>query len=146
MLFRSKIEGKFVTFILCIVDTRNHEVTLANGGHVSPIIRRANGTVEQFDQDRSGPAVGVMEDYPFESETRKLEPGDMVVITTDGVEEAMNVAGDLYTTERVLKLVKNGPAEAEKLGKLLLEDVRRHARGSSQSDDITIMTFGRNPA
>jgi serine phosphatase RsbU (regulator of sigma subunit) len=140
-----KIEGKFVTFILCIVDTQNHEVTLANGGHASPIIRRANGMVEQFDQERSGPAVGVMEDYPFESETRKLEPGDMVVITTDGVEEAMNVAGDLYTTERVLKLVKNGPAEAEKLGKLLLEDVRRHARGRSQSDDITIMTFGRNP-
>jgi phosphoserine phosphatase RsbU/P len=140
-----KIEGKFVTFILCIVDTRNHEVVLANAGHASPIIRRANGCVEQFDQERSGPAIGMMEDYPFESETRKLEPGDMVVITTDGVEEAMNVAGDLYTTERVLELVKNGPAEAEKLGTLLLADVRRHAQGRSQSDDITIMTFGRNP-
>jgi len=141
-----KIEGKFVTFILCVVDTRNHEVTLANGGHASPIIRRADGSVEQFDQDIAGPAVGVVEDYPFEAETRKLEPGDMVLITTDGVEEAMNVAGDLYTVERVLELVKNGPAEAEKLGKLLLADVRRHAAGRSQSDDITIMTFGRNPA
>lgn len=140
-----KIEGKFVTFILAVVDTRNHEVVLSNAGHASPIIRRANGTVEQFNQDLSGPVVGMMEDYPYESETRKLEPGDMVVITTDGVEEAMNVAGDLYTTERVLELVKNGPAEAEKLGKLLLEDVRRHAAGRSQSDDITIMTFGRNP-
>lgn len=141
-----KIEGKFVTFILCIVDTRNHEVTLSNGGHASPIIRRADGSVERFDQDIAGPAIGVMEDYPFEAETRKLEPGDMVLITTDGVEEAMNVAGDLYTVERVLELVKNGPAEAEKLGKLLLADVRRHAAGRSQSDDITIMTFGRNPA
>lgn len=140
-----KIEGKFVTFILCIVDTRNHEVTLSNGGHASPIIRRADGSVERFDQDIAGPAIGVMEDYPFEAETRKLEPGDMVLITTDGVEEAMNVAGDLYTVERVLELVKNGPAEAEKLGKLLLADVRRHAAGRSQSDDITIMTFGRNP-
>ena len=69
----------------------------------------------------------------------------MVVITTDGVEEAMNPEGELYGTERVLELVKNGPAEAEKLGKLLLADVRRHARGHPQSDDITIMTFGRNP-
>lgn len=140
-----KIEGKFVTFILAIVDTRNHTVTLANAGHASPIIRRANGTVEQFDQDLAGPAIGMMEDYPYESETRTLEPGDMVVITTDGVEEAMSVSGDLYTVERVLELVKNGPPEAEKLGKLLLEDVRRHAAGRSQSDDITIMTFGRNP-
>ncbi len=140
-----KIEGKFVTFILAIVDTRNHTVTLANAGHASPIIRRANGTLEQFNQDIAGPAIGMMEDYPYESETRTLEPGDMVVITTDGVEEAMNVNGDLYTTERVMEVIKNGPPEAEKLGKLLLEDVRRHAAGRSQSDDITIMTFGRNP-
>jgi phosphoserine phosphatase RsbU/P len=141
-----KIEGKFVTFVLCIVDTLKHEVTLSNAGHAAPIIRRANGSVERFDQDIAGPAIGMMEDYPFESESRKLEPGDMVVITTDGVEEAMNPEGDLYGTDRVMELVQNGPAEAEKLGKLLLADVRRHARGYPQSDDITIMAFGRNPA
>lgn len=140
-----KIEGRFVTFILCVVDTRTHEVVLANAGHAAPIIRRANGTVERFAQELAGPAIGMLEDYPYEAETRQLAPGDMVVITTDGVEEAMNPENELYGTERVLELVKNGPAEAEKLGKLLLADVRRHARGYPQSDDITIMTFGRNP-
>jgi len=140
-----KIEGRFVTYILCMLDTRNHEVVLSNAGHASPIIRRANGTVEQFDQELAGPVIGIMEDYPYSAETRKLEPGDMIVITTDGVEEAMNPEGELYGTARVLELVKHGPAEAEKLGKLLLADVRRHAKGHPQSDDITIMTFGRNP-
>ena len=140
-----KIEGRFVTYVLCMVDTRKHEVVLSNAGHASPIIRRANGLVERFDQDLAGPAIGIMQDYPYQAETRKLEPGDMIVITTDGVEEAMNPEGALYGTERVLELVRNGPAEAEKLGKLLLADVRRHARGYPQSDDITIMTFGRNP-
>jgi serine phosphatase RsbU (regulator of sigma subunit) len=140
-----KIEGRFVTYVLCFVDTRNHEVVLSNAGHASPIIRRASGLVERFDQELAGPAIGIMEDYPYEAETRKLEPGDMLVITTDGVEEAMNPEGDLYGTERVLDLVKSGPPEAEKLGKRLLADVRRHARGHPQSDDITIMTFGRNP-
>jgi serine phosphatase RsbU (regulator of sigma subunit) len=57
----------------------------------------------------------------------------------------MNPEGELYGTRRVLELVSRGPAEAERLGKLLLADVRRHARGRPQSDDITIMTFGRNP-
>ncbi|MFH1265988.1 MAG: GAF domain-containing SpoIIE family protein phosphatase, partial [Planctomycetota bacterium] len=141
----SAVEGRFVTYVLCIVDTRNHEVVLSNAGHASPITRRANGSVEQFDQELAGPPIGVTEDYPYEAETRKLEPGDMILITTDGVEEAMNPEGDLYGTERVLELVKNGPAEAEELGKLLLADVRRHASGRPQSDDITIMTFGRNP-
>jgi sigma-B regulation protein RsbU (phosphoserine phosphatase) len=101
--------------------------------------------VERFDQELAGPAIGIVDDYPYEAETRKLEPGDRIVITTDGVEEAMNPERVLYGTQRVLELVQNGPAEAEKLGKLLLADVRRHARGYPQSDDITIMTFGRNP-
>lgn len=140
-----KLAGRFVTYILSIVDTRNHQVVLANAGHASPIIRRANGSLERFDQEIAGPAIGMMEDYPFEAETRSLQPGDMVVITTDGVEEAMNPQDELYGTQRLLDLVQKGPAEAEQLGKLLLADVRRHAAGRPQSDDITIMTFGRNP-
>ena len=140
-----KLAGRFVTYVLCIVDTRNHEVVLSNAGHASPIIRHANGSLERFDQELAGLPIGMMEDYEFEAETRRLEPGDMIVITTDGVEEAMNPEGELFGTERLLELVKNGPSEAEKLGKLLLADVRRHARGYPQSDDITIMTFGRNP-
>lgn len=142
----TEVEGRFVTYILCIVDTRTHEVVLSNAGHASPITRRADGSVDQFNQDLAGPPIAVAEGYPYEAETRKLEPGDMILITTDGVEEAMNPAGDLYTAERLLELVKNGPSQAEALGKHLLEDVRRHANGRPQSDDITIMTFGRNPA
>jgi len=140
-----EVEGRFVTYVLVILDPKTHEVSLSNAGHSAPLIRRADGTVEQFNQEIAGPPIGVMEDYPFEGETRKLEPGDTILITTDGVDEAMNVAGELYTAERVVEFVKNGPAEAEELGKQLLADVRRHAAGRSQSDDITIMTFGRNP-
>lgn len=141
----SDVEGRFVTYILCIVDTKNHEVTLANAGHMPPVIRRADGTIERFDEELSGPPICVMDDYPYEAQTCKLGPGDLILITTDGVDEAMNPEGELYGLERVLAVVKKGPAEAEQLGKLLLEDVRRYARGCPQSDDITIMTFGRNP-
>jgi serine phosphatase RsbU (regulator of sigma subunit) len=141
----TNVEGRFVTYILAIVDTRNHTVELANAGHMAPIIRRANGTVEQFNEDLVGTPIGVLEGYPYESEMRTLEPGDMVVLVTDGVDEAMNPAGEFYTGERVLQFVRDGIPEAETLGKSLLTDVRRHANGRAQNDDITIMTFGRNP-
>lgn len=141
----TNVEGRFVTYILAIVDTRNHTVELANAGHMAPIIRRANGTVEQFNEDLVGTPIGVLEGYPYESEIRTLEPGDMVVLVTDGVDEAMNPAGEFYTGERVLQFVRDGIPEAETLGKSLLADVRRHANGRAQNDDITIMTFGRNP-
>jgi phosphoserine phosphatase RsbU/P len=141
----SEVEGRFVTYILCIVDTNRHEVVLVNAGHMPPIIRRADGTMEKFDEELSGPPICIVDDYPYEAQTRKLEPGDLIVMYTDGVDEAMNPDGALYGAQRVLDFVKNGPLEAERMGKLLLEDVRRHAQGHPQSDDITIMTFGRNP-
>jgi sigma-B regulation protein RsbU (phosphoserine phosphatase) len=137
------VEGRFVTCILAIVDTNKNTVERANAGHMSPIIRRADGSVEQFDEDIVGTPIGVLEDYPYASEIRELAPGDLMVLVTDGVDEAMNPAGDLYGGERLLDFVKRGPPSAEKLGKSLLGGVRRHANGRAQNDDITIMTFGR---
>lgn len=142
----SAVEGRFVTYVLCVVDTKTHEVQLSNAGHMSPVIRKADGSVEQFDnEDLVGPPIGVLEDYPYDVETRKLDAGDIVVIVTDGVDEAMNPEGDLYGVERTIEFIKNGPAKADELGKVLLADVRLHANGRPQNDDITIMTFGRNP-
>jgi len=139
------VEGRFVTYVLAFVDPATHTVQLANAGHMCPIIRRANGAVEQFSDDAVGPPIGVVEGYPYEIDTKTLEPGDLVVVVTDGVDEAMNPAGDLYGSDRLLEFVKNGPRKADELGKALLADVRRHANGRPQNDDITIMTFGRNP-
>lgn len=139
------VEGRFVTYVLAFVDTKNHTVELSNAGHMAPAIRRADGTVETFDEELTGTPIGVLEDYPYESEVRELKPGDMVVFFTDGVDEAMNYEDELYGGERLLEFIKNGSSNAAELGKTLLADVRRHANGRPQNDDITIMTFGRNP-
>lgn len=141
----SAVEGRFVTYVLAIVDPATHTLRLSNAGHMSPIIHRADGSIELFDEDLVGPPIGVVEDYPYESEEKELRPGDLVVLFTDGVDEAMNYEDELYGEERLLEFVKNGPRKAEDLGKALFKDVRRHANGRPQNDDITIMTFGRNP-
>ncbi|QDU98261.1 SpoIIE family protein phosphatase [Lignipirellula cremea] len=140
----SRVEGRFVTYVLAMIDPETGEVELANAGHMSPLIRRHNGEIESFDEELVGPPIGVMDEYPYEVDRKVLQPGDMVVIVTDGVDEAMNPAGELYGTDRVIEFVKNGSHDAAELGKALLADVRRHAAGRAQNDDITIMTFGRN--
>ncbi|MEO1998177.1 MAG: PP2C family protein-serine/threonine phosphatase, partial [Planctomycetaceae bacterium] len=139
------VEGRFVTYILVILDVENHEMSLINAGHMSPLIRRIDGTVDEFDEDTIGIPVGVLEDYPYEVVSRKIEPGETVVLITDGVDEAMNPAGELYEKERVREFVSNSTPKADELGTTLLADVRKHAAGRAQNDDITIMTFGRNP-
>jgi sigma-B regulation protein RsbU (phosphoserine phosphatase) len=138
------VAGRFVTFVLVMLDPRTHEMKFVNAGHMSPLLRKADGQVIEFDEENSGPPIGVVDDYPYEAETYSLQPGDTIVIITDGVDEAMNPAGELYTKERVVEFVKNASPKADELGKALLADVRRHANGRPQNDDITIMAFGRN--
>ena len=135
--------GRFVTYILCIIDLTTHEMTVVNCGHMPPLIRKPDGTVEEFREDAIGIPVGVVEDYPFEVVHGNIEPGETVVLITDGVDEAMDPEGNLYTKKRVVDFVKaNSPRPAD-LGKAILADVRQHANGRAQNDDITILTFGR---
>lgn len=137
------VEGRFVTYILAILDPTTGDLTLTNAGHMSPVIRHADGSLEQFDDDLVGPPIGVMAGYPYELETRQLKPGDVVVMVTDGVNEALNPQDELYGDQHVLDFIKQSPGSAAELGRALLADVRRHANGREPSDDITIMTIGR---
>jgi len=140
----SAVEGRFVTYILAIVDPATHTVQLSNAGHMSPIIQRADGSIDLFDEELVGPPIGVVDGYPFESEAKTLNPGDIFVLFTDGVDEAMNYEDELYGEDRLREFVKKGPRTAEELAKALFVDVRKHANGRPQNDDITIMTFSRN--
>ena len=138
------VEGRFVTFVLTILDMKTNEMILVNAGHMSPMIRKKDGTIEEFDEDTIGLPIGVVADYPFESVSRTLDPGDVVLIYTDGVSEAMNPKDELYGLEYLREFVSKCSTSAEQLGQAVLEDVYRHADGRPQNDDITVMAFGRN--
>lgn len=90
----------------------------------------------RFEDPAMKPTAGPRSSWPTVADLQRstLELGPAQVHIDEAGEATI-------TGQRALK----GPAEAEQLGKLLLEDVRRHARGCPQSDDITIMTFGRDP-
>ena len=139
------VGGRFVTFVLIVIDLKTHQLALMNAGHLSPLIRRENGGVETFGDDAVGPPIGIIEDHPYEVDRRLFHPGDTFVIITDGVYEALNDAGELYGTERVVSLMQEGKSTAEELAKALLADVRKHAEGQAQNDDITIVAISRAP-
>ncbi len=139
----SMVEGRFVTYILGVIDLKTNVITLTNAGHMSPVIKKRDGSIEEFSDDIIGIPVGIMTGYPYEVVQRQIDPGDVFTLITDGVDEAMDPDGDLYGKNRVIEFVKNGPRDPEQLGKELLADVRAHANGRPQNDDITIMVFGR---
>ena len=83
-----------------------------------------------------------MPDADFPQEEFQLEPGDTVVVFTDGVSEAMNAQNEDYGTERIKKTLSTGPSNPEALMKQLLDDIKLHVGDTHQSDDLTLVCFG----
>jgi sigma-B regulation protein RsbU (phosphoserine phosphatase) len=137
------VEGRFVTFVLIILDPVKHTMSFVNAGHMSPIIRKPDGTLEEFPDEICGVPLGVVDGYPYDVVMRDIHPGETFVIYTDGVSEAMNAAGDLYGIETLRNLVQKESGDTQQLGTKIRADVRRHAGGIPQNDDITLMVFGR---
>ena len=137
------VEGRFVTFVLALLDPRKNKLSVVNAGHMSPLIRRGSGEVIEFDDSTVGVPLGVVEGFEYQSVERKLEPQDTIVIYTDGVSEAMNHDSELYSIERLQSFVHENSGRASELGPAIREDVKQHADGRPQNDDITLMVFGR---
>jgi serine phosphatase RsbU (regulator of sigma subunit) len=138
------IEGRFVTFVLCVIDLRSGEMTIAIAGHMPIMIRRTDGSIIEFGEEVVGVPIGVMDAFPYDVTSRTIAPGESCVIYTDGVSEAMNPAGELYGIDRLRELMQASVGgQADSLGKVILGDVRKFANGRAQNDDITIMVFGR---
>lgn len=82
-------------------------------------------------------------DRPYEATTLLLEPGDCIVLYTDGVTEVRSPAGELYGEARLQAVVHAAPADVTALGEAILADVRKFADGRPMADDLTLVCFGR---
>ena len=137
------VAGRFVTFTLGVIDLRTHRLTLCNAGHYAVAVRKPNGQLEDIGNDQIGIPVGIMDDYDYDVVEYNISPGEIFLLRTDGVDEAMAPDSKLYSTEKVKEFLANTSGSPSDIGLALLADVRRHANGRPQNDDIAIMVFGR---
>lgn len=130
-----------VTLLCGIIDLANGHVELVNAGHENPLVRRADGTLEDVVME-GGLPLCTMPGYSYPLESLALGPGDGLVIITDGVREAQNEAGGFFGTDRtraVLLAWGDGPAGAAT--RALITAVRRFEDGAPASDDLTVMAL-----
>jgi len=131
----------FVTVFLGILHIPSGHVKCSNAGHNRPFVLRADGSLEKLPKMR-GIALGVMEGFSFASYDFSLQRGDTILLYTDGINEAMNPAGELFGEERLEEILKNNiNAAAAGLTRALKDAVRDFAGGAEQSDDITVMAL-----
>jgi phosphoserine phosphatase RsbU/P len=141
-LARTFGDDRFSTFLVAVIDLAHFGVTLVNAGHVLPLLCRAGQMPVPIGEDNAGlPLAGI--DWAYKATTLALEPGDALIFYTDGVSEARNPDGDLYGPDRLHALLKQNAGSVEKVGEVILADVKRFAAGRPQSDDLTLVCFGR---
>ncbi len=129
----------FVTVFCGIVDVSTGEFTYTNAGHNPPLIAR-QGAPAGFLAGGQGTVLGIEENAVFTKETTVLRPGDILCLYTDGVTEAFDGKGEMYSEERLTEEVSAHAGDsAAELAEDTMRKVRAHAAGAPQSDDITIV-------
>jgi len=134
----------FITFALCVLDPVRHELTVVIAGHMPPLLRRAKtGKVKEIGAHTSSPPLGIDAGITFQQTTITLEPGDVVVMYTDGISECPSPAGTLYGIDRIRRIISTAKDARDVTGKLL-HDVGQFTQGLPQEDDTCIVAFSRN--
>ncbi|MBM6688675.1 serine/threonine-protein phosphatase [Collinsella tanakaei] len=134
-------QGMFVTVWLCVLDLGTRELAFACGGHNPPAYLAANGGVCWI-RDRSGMVLGAFDGLPYRQFSRTMAPGDMLVLYTDGVTEAMDEQGTCFGEERLERLLADcGREQPCELVDEVLAGVHAFAGAAPQADDITVLAL-----
>ena len=134
----------FVTLFLGILNIHTGELLYVNAGHNPPYVCRNTAQIETV-SGGGGIALGVLEDVQYMGSSIRLCPGDMLVMYTDGVTEAMNPRQDFYSEERLEELLgaTSDDLSTDIVAKIK-EDIMTFANGADQSDDITLLALKFN--
>jgi len=139
-LLARAVEAKFATLVYALMSP-DGRVTYANGGHNPPVLL-TRSAVHRLTV--GGPLLGGFPDASFEQATIRLDPGDTLVMFTDGVTEARNAAGEEFGESALLECLDAQRGDAPRdLLRQVLAAVKEFCGTSEQSDDITVTVTRR---
>lgn len=137
----------FVTMFTAVLDLRDGTLTAVNAGHCPPLLCRPGGELQEIDEI-SGPAVGPLPGVTYTQYQLPLQPGDCLLLYTDGVSEAQNEQDEFFDTERLYELCRRqkfADLTPRQCIDTLLQAVLDFRGRKEQSDDITLLCLKRLP-
>jgi serine phosphatase RsbU (regulator of sigma subunit)/pSer/pThr/pTyr-binding forkhead associated (FHA) protein len=145
LLFEAGIDEKFITLSLSVLDIERRRLTYCSAGHPPLLVRRAGGTIEELGDNIAGLPLGIMPESTYEQAETTLNPGDVVVVYSDGVTDGRNTREEIYDSRdqrRLVKRLAESPGRPDSVGRSILQDIREFSTGHAQADDITLVCFG----
>jgi len=128
----------FATFFCGVLDVKNGRFTYSNAGHPPPVLLRKDGQVHFL--DTGGTVLGFVYPTPYLKQSLELQPGDVLVLYTDGVVEATNPKRQFFSTRRFLSVLRRHQhLEAKALLDKILQALQEFTRRKVPQDDITLL-------
>jgi sigma-B regulation protein RsbU (phosphoserine phosphatase) len=142
LMHRSTDVEKFATLFYGILKVGEHSMTFVNAGHEPPFVFAASGERKRLES--GGLAIAVIDDFPYVQETIAFAVGDVLVIYSDGVTDATNLADEPFEADRLAAVVEKHLREpASIIVDHVVAAVSAHSKGAPQLDDITVVVVKR---
>jgi serine phosphatase RsbU (regulator of sigma subunit) len=144
-ILRHAPSTRFITLLFVTIDPGTGDLVSVNAGHLPGLIRRRDGRIDSLID--GGIALGMFESSTYKTQTTRLEPGDLLVLYSDGITEAENPSGVPFDEEGLIALIHAHAAEPDLrvIGKSIIKAVEHHAQDVRFADDLTIL-MARRPA
>ena len=130
----------FTALQLGILDPKEQQLFYANAGLPFPILKRGTKVREL---EASGLPLGMMRGEEYDELNVELQAGDFVIFYTDGIDEAVNEAEEMYSFERLKQVIQQADSElnAEEMIRRIVLDVKAYVGDAEQYDDMTIVVL-----
>jgi sigma-B regulation protein RsbU (phosphoserine phosphatase) len=143
LLSAESVDCMFVTVFYGIYNIKTGEVTYCNAGHNPPYLLKSNGEVKALPLAKD-PMVGAISDIEYHEESIQLEKGEMLILFTDGVTEAMSADFQMYSDARLHRNLSGMAADScQQIIDTIKADIATHTEDAEQSDDITMLVLKR---
>ncbi|HEX4170426.1 MAG TPA: GAF domain-containing SpoIIE family protein phosphatase [Bryobacteraceae bacterium] len=137
LIYEGSTDARYATFFLGILAPLSHQFQYVNAGHNPPVILRADGSLIRLEV--GGPVVGLFRHLPYETESIRLAPGDLLIAYTDGISEAMTVEEEEWGETRMIAAAREvRQLSAEQIVACLFAAADSFTRGAPQHDDMTL--------
>ena len=139
IISRDSKTGMFVTVFYCVLDNEAHSITYVNAGHNPPLLMRAGSDVAE-ELEATGIAIGAMDDATYEQKEILLGSGDLLILYTDGVTEAINDKEEMFEIPRLMEIIlASRTLAAQEIVEAIIKGVNDFSQNQPQYDDITLM-------
>ena len=130
----------FTTAVFCLLDLKSRKLIVANGGHLSLLLKRKNSTIEEIGS-ASGSPLGILPNMQYSQEEHFLESGDQILVFTDGVTEPKNKKDEEFGLDRLKNMFEKHEGSPEEFLENLENSIKQFIGDAPQFDDLTSLTF-----